>query len=93
MKQRFSYLDLRLVVNELEDELIGCRLQNIYSLEASPRHFSFKFDAKHEGKTHMIVDPGFRAHLTNYRHATTQQPSGFVSKLRKHLKTRRASRF
>lgn len=39
----------------------------------------------------MIVDPGFRIHTTKFQHPTTQYPSGFVSKLRKHLKTRRVS--
>lgn len=95
MKQRFSYLDLRLITNEVENELTNCYLQNIYSLENSSRHFLFKFDAgvKESGKRFLIVDPGMRYHLTKYQHQPTNQPSHFVQKLRKTLKNRRATNF
>lgn len=93
MKQRFGYLDLRLVTHEAEPQLLNCRLQNIYSLEQSSRHFMLKFDSHGEGKQYVIVDPGLRCHLTRYQHQVTQQPSGFVTKLRKHLKTRRVTGF
>lgn len=95
MKQRFSYLDLRLVTNEVENELTNCYLQNIYSLENSNRHFLFKFDAgvREVGKRFLIVDPGMRYHLTKYQHHPTNQPSYFVQKLRKFLKNRRATNF
>lgn len=91
MKQRFGYLDLRLVTHEAEPGLINCRLQNIYSLEQSSRHFMLKFDSHGEGKQYAIVDPGLRFHLTRYQHQPTDQPTGFVTKLRKHLRTRRVS--
>lgn len=40
----------------------------------------------------VLVDPGFRIHLTSYSWSTAQSPSGFVAKLRKHVKTRRLTR-
>lgn len=88
MKQRFSYLDLKLVAKELGREIVGSRVQNIYSLEASPRHFMMKVDVK-SSKLFVIIDPGFRIHMTKYRHEPTPQPTGFVAKLRKHLRNAR----
>lgn len=95
MKQRFSYLDLRIITNEVSKELENCYLQNIYSLESSSRHFMLKFDAGvgKTGKTFLLVDPGMRYHLTKYQHESTQMPSFFVQKLRKYLKNRRATNF
>lgn len=39
----------------------------------------------------MIVDSGFRCHLTNFTRATAAAPSVFVAKLRKYLRTRRVT--
>lgn len=39
----------------------------------------------------MIVDSGFRCHLTSYARTTAAAPSGFVARLRKYLKTRRVT--
>lgn len=95
MKQRFSYLDLRLITKEVENDLKDAYLQNIYSLENSRRHFLLKFDAppNETGKRYLIVDPGMRCHLTKYQHEPTPQPSYFVQKLRKYLRNRRATDF
>lgn len=71
--------------------MIDYRLQNIYDLASSSHLFLLKF-AIPESKKHVIVDPGFRIHLTEYARQTTPAPSGFVAKLRKHLKTRRLTR-
>lgn len=93
MKQRFSYLDLRLIVNELEQALLDSRLKNIYSLESSQRHFLFKFGSKNDNSDHfLIVDPGMRLHTTKFQHQATLQPSSFVAKLRKHLKNLRVTK-
>lgn len=40
----------------------------------------------------MVIDSGFRCHLTTFTRATAAAPSVFVTKLRKHLKTRRVTR-
>jgi predicted ribosome quality control (RQC) complex YloA/Tae2 family protein len=39
----------------------------------------------------MIIDSGFRCHLTNFSRATAASPSPFVARLRKFLKTRRVT--
>lgn len=39
----------------------------------------------------MVIDPGFRIHTSNFQRPTSQTPSNFVAKLRKHLRTRRLS--
>lgn len=40
----------------------------------------------------MVIDSGFRCHLTTFTRATASAPSVFVTKLRKHLKTRRVTK-
>ncbi|KAI4121925.1 MAG: hypothetical protein LQ338_006089, partial [Usnochroma carphineum] len=86
MKQRFSSLDVKVIANELSKVLCTLRLANIYDL--SSRILLFKF-AKPEHREQIIVDPGFRCHLTNFSRATAAAPSHFVAKLRKYLRTRR----
>lgn len=88
MKQRISALDLQLLAGELEEKLEGHRLNNIYNIADSNRQFLLKFN-KPESKHSVVVDCGLRIHLTNYDRPTPPGPSGFVIKLRKHLKSKR----
>ena len=39
----------------------------------------------------MLIDSGFRCHLTSFARATAAAPSPFVARLRKYLKTRRVT--
>ncbi|KAL2834194.1 telomere recombination-domain-containing protein [Aspergillus cavernicola] len=86
MKQRFSSLDVQVISQELASELVGLRVSNIYDL--STRIFLFKL-AKPDHRKQLIVDSGFRCHVTQYSRATASAPSPFVSRLRKCLKSRR----
>jgi predicted ribosome quality control (RQC) complex YloA/Tae2 family protein len=52
------------------------------------RIFLFKL-AKPDHRKQLIIDSGFRCHLTEYSRTTATAPSSFVSRLRKYLKTRR----
>lgn len=90
MKQRFSYLDLQLVTNELAVALAGARLQNVYTLESSARQFLFKFE--NSGKQQLFVDPGQRAHLTGFQHLPASTPPHFVQSIRKWLQNRCVSK-
>ena len=61
-------------------------MSNIYDL--SSKILLFKF-AKPGDKRQLLVDSGFRCHLTDFTRTTSAAPSIFVQKLRKVLKTRR----
>jgi predicted ribosome quality control (RQC) complex YloA/Tae2 family protein len=50
----------------------------------------FKF-AKPDNKKQFVVDAGFRCHLTDFARTTATEPSAFVARLRKSLKTRRVT--
>ncbi|EGC46417.1 DUF814 domain-containing protein [Histoplasma capsulatum var. duboisii H88] len=54
------------------------------------RIFLFKL-AKPDTRRQLIVDTGFRCHLTRYSRTTAAAPSSFTSRLRKFLKTRRVT--
>ncbi|KAF2108673.1 serologically defined colon cancer antigen 1 [Lophiotrema nucula] len=86
MKQRFSSLDVKVIAHELSKTLIPLRVTNIYDL--SSRIFLLKFH-KPDQREQLIIDSGFRCHLTSYARTTAAAPSAFVAKLRKYLKTRR----
>ncbi|KAJ5232131.1 hypothetical protein N7468_005087 [Penicillium chermesinum] len=86
MKQRFSSLDVKVITQELASELVGLRVSNIYDL--SSRIFLFKA-AKPDHRRQLIVDSGFRTHVTHYSRTAATAPSPFVARLRKFLKSRR----
>ncbi|KAI1876025.1 uncharacterized protein JN550_001521 [Neoarthrinium moseri] len=86
MKQRFSSLDVKVIAHELSASLVSLRVSNIYDL--SSKILLFKF-AKPDNKKQLLIDSGFRCHLTDFARTTAAAPSVFVQKLRKVLKTRR----
>lgn len=88
MKQRFSSLDVNSIVHELSKALLTLRVSNIYDL--STKIFLIKF-AKPDQKQQIVIDTGFRCHLTEFSRATAAAPSPFVLQLRKYLKTRRVT--
>ncbi|CUS49604.1 LAQU0S24e00122g1_1 [Lachancea quebecensis] len=88
MKQRISSLDLELLYRELKTQLEGYRLSNIYNVSESSRQFLLKFN-KPDSKLNTIIDCGLRIHLTDFTRPVPATPSGFVVKLRKHLKSKR----
>ncbi|KAH8171712.1 ribosome quality control complex subunit 2 [Sarocladium implicatum] len=88
MKQRFSSLDVKVIAHELQQSLVSLRLSNVYDL--SSKILLLKF-AKPENKKQLIIDTGFRCHLTEFARTTAAAPSAFVARLRKCLKTRRVT--
>ncbi|ROV96755.1 hypothetical protein VSDG_05530 [Cytospora chrysosperma] len=88
MKQRFSSLDVKAISNELSQALVGLRLANIYDISSKKFLLKFAISGK---KEQLIVDSGFRLHLTEFTRPTAAAPSAFTSRLRKFLKTRRCT--
>ncbi|KAF7544899.1 hypothetical protein G7Z17_g9596 [Cylindrodendrum hubeiense] len=86
MKQRFSSLDVKVIAHELQEHLVTLRLSNVYDL--SSKILLLKF-SKPDNKKQLVIDTGFRCHLTEFARTTAAAPSAFVARLRKFLKTRR----
>ncbi|KAJ4303417.1 hypothetical protein N0V90_002310 [Kalmusia sp. IMI 367209] len=63
--------------------------QRFSSLDVK-RIFLFKFH-KPDHREQLIIESGFRCHLTSYARTTASAPSAFVARLRKYLKTRRVT--
>ncbi|OTB11039.1 hypothetical protein K445DRAFT_322385 [Daldinia sp. EC12] len=88
MKQRFSSLDVKVIAHELSKNLVSLRVSNIYDL--SSKILLFKF-SKPEVKKQLLIDSGFRCHLTEFSRTTAASPSVFVQRLRKALRSRRVT--
>ncbi|GAB1311713.1 hypothetical protein MFIFM68171_01923 [Madurella fahalii] len=88
MKQRFSSLDVKVIAHELSEALVSLRLANIYDLNSKILLLKF---AKPDNRQQLLIESGFRCHLTDFARAAAPAPSGFVSRLRKFLKTRRVT--
>ncbi|RAL15259.1 putative DUF814 domain protein [Aspergillus homomorphus CBS 101889] len=83
MKQRFSSLDVKVSLT--------ISLSNVVrSATAHQRIFLFKL-AKPDHRKQLVVDSGFRCHVTQYSRATASAPSPFVTRMRKFLKSRRVT--
>ncbi|KAG7115843.1 Ribosome quality control complex subunit 2 like protein [Verticillium longisporum] len=74
------------IAHELHESLVTLRLANVYDL--SSKILLLKF-AKPDNKKQILIDSGFRCHLTDFARTTAAAPSAFVARLRKFLKTRR----
>lgn len=79
---------VQVIARELATSLPGLRVSNIYDL--SSKIFLFKF-AKPGKREQLLVDCGFRCHLTSFSRTAATAPSAFVSRLRKYLKSRRVT--
>ena len=95
-----------MIASELATSLISLRLANVYDLSSVRLHhrlvlkrllitmlqriFLFKF-ARPDERRQLVVDSGFRCHLTNFTRTTAAAPSPFVSRLRKVLRSRRVT--
>ena len=54
------------------------------------RIFLIKF-SKPDRRESLVIDSGFRCHLTNFTRTTAAAPSAFVARLRKFLRSRRVT--
>ena len=64
------------------------RLSNIYDLNSKILLLKF---AKPDSRQQILIESGFRCHLTDFARAAAPAPSQFVARLRKFLKTRRVT--
>mmetsp|Transcript_17678 Transcript_17678/g.26778 ORF Transcript_17678/g.26778 Transcript_17678/m.26778 type:complete len:1179 (-) Transcript_17678:202-3738(-) len=91
-KIRFDGVDVSAVVNQMQRELLGRRIINIYDGVSDSDSFLIKFDG--DGKPFLFMESGVRFHTTTHQSSLQQEgmPSPFCSKLRKHLRGLRLER-
>lgn len=92
-KVRFDGLDVGAMVAELERDLLGRRIINLYDGISDNDAFLIKFDGEGSKKI-LFLESGIRFHITEHQSSLQQEgmPSPFCSKLRKHLRGLRLER-
>ncbi|OCT68327.1 nuclear export mediator factor NEMF [Xenopus laevis] len=86
MKSRFNTIDIRAVIAELTDSLLGMRVHNVYDIDNKTYLIRLQ---KPDSKAVLLVESGIRIHTTEFEWPKNMMPSGFAMKCRKHLKSRR----
>ncbi len=80
-----SSIDIYAITKELQG-LLGYRVENVYK-DMSDRFFLFKFKGIGEYKNpFLLIEPGVRIHLTEFKHSVPERPSDKTMALRRHLK-------
>ncbi|KAM6180632.1 ribosome quality control complex subunit NEMF isoform 2-T2 [Erethizon dorsatum] len=86
MKTRFSTIDLRAVLAELNASLLGMRVNNVYDVDNKTYLIRLQ---KPDIKATLLLESGIRIHTTEFEWPKNMMPSSFAMKCRKHLKSRR----
>uniref|UniRef100_H3B9L2 Ribosome quality control complex subunit NEMF n=1 Tax=Latimeria chalumnae TaxID=7897 RepID=H3B9L2_LATCH len=86
MKSRFNTVDIKAVLAELNDSLLGMRVYNVYDVDNKTYLIRLQ---KPDTKAVLLIESGIRIHTTEFEWPKNLMPSGFAMKCRKHLKTRR----
>ncbi|KAM5129613.1 ribosome quality control complex subunit NEMF [Mantella aurantiaca] len=86
MKNRFNTIDIRAVISELHDSLLGMRVNNVYDVDNKTYLIRLQ---KPDSKAILLVESGIRIHTTEFEWPKNMMPSGFAMKCRKHLRSRR----
>uniref|UniRef100_A0A673C6U6 Ribosome quality control complex subunit NEMF n=1 Tax=Sphaeramia orbicularis TaxID=375764 RepID=A0A673C6U6_9TELE len=86
MKTRFTTVDIRAVIAEINANYIGMRVNNVYDIDNKTYLIRLQ---KPDSKAVLLIESGTRIHSTDFEWPKNMMPSGFAMKCRKHLKTRR----
>ncbi|XP_071413272.1 ribosome quality control complex subunit NEMF isoform X2 [Pithys albifrons albifrons] len=89
MKSRFSTVDIRAVLAELRQSLLGMRVNNVYDVDNKTYLIRLQ---KPDCKATLLLESGIRIHLTEFQWPKNMMPSSFAMKCRKHLRSRRLVR-
>ncbi|KAG7224129.1 hypothetical protein INR49_019864 [Caranx melampygus] len=86
MKTRFTTVDIRAVIAEINANYMGMRVNNVYDIDNKTYLIRLQ---KPDSKAVLLIESGTRIHSTDFEWPKNMMPSGFAMKCRKHLKTRR----
>ncbi|XP_038162945.1 nuclear export mediator factor NEMF-like [Cyprinodon tularosa] len=86
MKTRFTTVDIRAAIAEINANYIGMRVNNVYDIDNKTYLIRLQ---KPDSKAVLLIESGTRFHSTDFEWPKNMMPSGFAMKCRKHLKSRR----
>lgn len=86
MKSTMSNVDIRIILPELKEAGEGAFIKNIYQYGDV---FVLKLYQPAKGNTQLLIQPGLRSHLTEFRRVAPRVPPHFCTALRKYLRDRR----
>ncbi|TFF92398.1 fibronectin-binding domain-containing protein, partial [Candidatus Thorarchaeota archaeon] len=86
MKDSMSNVDIRIMMDEVQEAAQDAFIKNVYQYGDV---FVLKVYQPGEGTFQLLIEPGQRIHITNYRRVAPRMPGKFVSVLRKYLRDRR----
>ncbi|TNN61015.1 Nuclear export mediator factor Nemf [Liparis tanakae] len=86
MKTRFTTVDIRAVLAEINANYLGMRVNNVYDIDTKTYLIRLQ---KPDSKAILLIESGTRIHSTDFEWPKNMMPSGFAMKCRKHLKSRR----
>ena len=76
MKQAMSNIDIRLMLDEIREAAEGAFIKNVYQYGDV---FVLKLYKPAGGTTQLLIEPGHRVHLTEYRRAAPRVPSKYCT--------------
>ncbi|MFW9779134.1 MAG: ribosome rescue protein RqcH [Candidatus Heimdallarchaeota archaeon] len=83
--RQMSSLDIFSMVQELQG-LINYRIDNVYR-DSLDRFFLLKMKGRGQYKTpFLLIEPGIRIHLTEFKHSVPERPIDKILNLRSHIK-------
>jgi predicted ribosome quality control (RQC) complex YloA/Tae2 family protein len=86
MKESMSNVDIRLILPEIVEAAEGAFIKNVYQYGDV---FVLKLYQPAGGTTQLLIEPGCRIHLTEFRRTAPKMPPKFCTILRKYLRDRR----
>ena len=86
MKETMSNIDIRMMLPELKEGIEGSFIKNVYQYGDV---FVLKLYQPSGGTSHLLIQPGSRIHLSEYRRVAPKIPPKFCTVLRKYLRDRR----
>ncbi|KAK8805644.1 hypothetical protein WA158_002300 [Blastocystis sp. Blastoise] len=85
-KTRMTALDIRAIVSELRYKILGTKVVNVY--DVASKTYIIRLSSS-KIKTNLLIESGIRVYLTEYARDKMNQPSGFILKVRKHIRNKR----
>jgi predicted ribosome quality control (RQC) complex YloA/Tae2 family protein len=86
MKETMSNIDIRMILSELKSAAEGAFIKNVYQYGDV---FVLKLYQPAGGTSQLLIQPGRRIHLTEFRRAAPRVPPKFCTVLRKYLRDKR----